>query len=134
VNDGAPPERPPPLWRRIAARVALVGGLALVLTWAAPRVPHDQVLVFRLPDAASVRRLEFVCTREGQREPLRGATLRYDSAAPSSVRHRLSLPNGRYVLSISVERQLPDGLTETSFLRRVSLDGGETVVALERAP
>jgi len=134
VSDGGSAGKSSPLWRRIAARVALVGGLALVLTWAAPRVPHDQVLVFRLPDPGSVRRLDFSCTREGQTEPMRGATLRYPSAAPPSVRHRVSLPNGPYVFSISVERELPDGRTETTYRRRVNLDGGETVVALERAP
>lgn len=134
MNEPAPPERQQPLWRRLAARAALVGGLLIAAALLLPAVPREQVLVFRLNDPGSVRRLEVAFTREGEAQAESGVSLRYASAAPATVRHAVSLPNGRYRLAISVERELPEGRRETSLERRVTLEGGETVVALEVPP
>lgn len=124
----------PPAWRRLGARLVLVGGVALAASWLAQYLPRDQELVFRIPDPSSIRRLDLSLTRDGEKAPENGVTLNFPSAPPSSIRHRTSLPNGRYQIAISVRRQLPDGPEETSWVRRVSLDGGETLVVLEGSP
>ena len=129
-----PPERPQPLWRRLAARAALIGGLALLVAVVFPTVPREQTFVFRVSDASTVRRLDVSFTREGEQRPESGVTLRYPVAAPATVRHTASLENGRWLLTIGVERELSSGRKETSFERRVTLEGGETVVVLEDSP
>jgi hypothetical protein len=121
--------------RRLAGRLALVGGLALSLSFVLPRVPRMQVVTFRFSAAEPVRRLSASFTREGEREPASGVTLNFPGRAPASVRHEVTLPNGRYDVTVEVARDAPDGaLEETSWERRVTLEGGETVLPLGDAP
>jgi hypothetical protein len=45
------------------------------------------------------------------------------------------LPNGRYLVSIDAELALSDGgVRETSHVRRVTLEGGETLLRLADTP
>lgn len=133
MSSTAPPERAP-IWRRVLARVALIGGLGLAASWFLPSLPREQDLVFRVGATQPVRSLDVSFTLEGQRVPQRGVTLRFADKAPATIRHQLSLPNGRYDVRISIVRELPDGPKETMLLRRVTLEGGETAIPLENAP
>jgi hypothetical protein len=116
-------------WRRFAARAALLGGVAIAAAVSAPWVPREQVLVYRAAGGDPVRRLKIHITRDGESEVLVGTTLTGSSA---SFRHSVSLPSGRYTLDITAERMLADGgVRETSLVRRVNLEGGETVLPIE---
>lgn len=129
-------------WRQHLPRLVLVGGLALAAVVVAPAIPRDQTLVFRLGDAVQpVRRLEATWTRDGQDEPTGGVTLSFPDHAPRRVRHELHVPNGKYVLAIVVERApetsprgratLPaEHTARVHYVRRVDLEGGETIVPL----
>jgi hypothetical protein len=119
--------------RRWAGRIVLVGGACLMLVFFAPRVPRDQSLVFRV--GRDVRRIDASFTREGETEPRRGVTLEFQGSAPPSVTRSVSLPNGSYVVAVEIQRQAAEGEpSETRYSRRVTLEGGETVLALEPAP
>jgi hypothetical protein len=103
-----------------------VVGVAAAVSVVAPTLPHDQPLVLRLSGGAKVDRIEGSLTREGEREPARGFSLRFEDSAPSRVLHTVSLPNGRYRLELSVsQRGQP---TETRVERRVTLAGEELVI------
>lgn len=115
------------------ARIVFVGGAAAMLVFFAPRVPRDQALVFRV--GANVQKLEASFTKQGEFEPRRGLTLSFGEGAPRSITQSVSLPNGAYQVAVEIERRSADGSpTETTYLRQVTLEGGETVLALEDAP
>lgn len=119
--------------RRWAARILLAGGAAAMLVFFAPRVPRDQSLTFRV--GSDVQKLEASFTKQGEIEPRRGLTLSFGQGAPRSIRQSVSLPNGAYQVAVEIERRASDGSpTETTYLRQVNLEGGETVLALEDPP
>jgi hypothetical protein len=126
-----------PGWRQRVPRLLLAAGLLVAAAEFLPSMPREQTLVFRLADAQSVRRLDAAWTRAGESQPRGGVTLRFPSGANREVERRVSAPNGRYVVSVSVERQTsaPSGATlgrtRKSYVRRVCLAGGETIIALE---
>jgi hypothetical protein len=126
----AEPEKPGPV-RRVAARLVLVVGLGLALVSLLPQLPREQTLVFRVQEN-HVQRLAVTFTAQGEREARGGFTLSFPGFAPSHIRHQLEIPNGEYELSIELTRDV-HGLRrdrETSFVRRVTLDGGETIISL----
>jgi hypothetical protein len=124
-----------PFWRRFATRAALLLGLGVVASQVLPLVPREQTLVLRVGAEPRVERVSLTYAREGEHEPLGGATLRPPAASPGSVRHDVSLPNGSYLVTIAVERRAADGGTrETSTERRVTLQGGEVVLPVEDSP
>lgn len=130
-------DRQRPGWRQRVPRWLLLAGLLIAAALLLPSLPHKQTLVFRLTNAHSVRRLDATWTRAGESRPRGGLTLNFPNGADHLVERRVSAPNGRYTVSVRVERQTsaPSGATlgqiRTSYIRRVSLDGGETVIALE---
>jgi hypothetical protein len=126
----AAPTRP---WRRRVARLLLVAGIALAASQLLGRAPSEQNLEFRLgAERASVRRIEATWTPAGEREAAGGVTLRFAEGAPARVRHRVSLPNGRYELAVEVTRQeRGSGERQTTTSRQVTLEGGETLISLE---
>ncbi len=67
-------------------------------------------------------------TREGHGEPLGGVKLTFRERAPRHVRHQFSSPNGDYSLAIRLRGERGD--PETTYSRRVTLTGDETVVPL----
>jgi hypothetical protein len=140
-------------------RVLLIVGLALAATRVLPSVPREQILLFQLEGAGVVRRLDATWTASGSKEPVGGVSLNFSSSAPHSVRQALSLPNGPYELAISLERNTEASAPDTAnvqfkrdpvaaeapsrvrsdvrpsplpthFVRRVQLEGGETVIRL----
>lgn len=130
-----PRERPG--WRQRVPRLLLLAGLLIAAMLFLPSLPRRQTLVFRLKDAETVRRLDATWTRAGESQPRGGLTLNFPNGAEHLVERRVSAPNGHYTLSVRLERQTrtPSGATlgqiHTSYIRRVSLDGGETIIALE---
>lgn len=138
-------QRQPYNWRRHVPRLLLVVGVAIAAAIVAPSLPHDQTLVFRLGEGVQpVRKLSATWTRAGQDEPAGGVTLRFADHAPASVRHKLRLRNGSYLLTIDLERAAPQTTSpgratlggkhtaQIHYLRRVDLEGGETVVVLRQ--
>ncbi len=122
-------------WRSLGARAALLIGLALAASLVFPKVPREQRVVFRLGGSTEVRELTASFTREGEHEAATGVRLSFPDRAPPSVRHTVSLPNGAYVVSVELVSRDPGGSTkETRYVRRVNLEGGETVLPLEDAP
>jgi hypothetical protein len=101
-------------------------------------LPHDQVLVFPIgsvfPNAV---RLSASWRRVGDSEPSGGITLTFDKAPPLQISQHASLPNGDYVVSLNVlENPGNSGSAtnsegvQTNIERRVTLIGGEALVAL----
>jgi len=122
--------KPGPL-RRAAARLVLLVGLGLALVSLLPQLPREQTLVFRVQEN-QVQRLAVSFTPRGERAASGGFTLSFPGSAPSHIRHQLELPNGEYELSIELTREMNARRRdqETSFVRRVTLDGGETIISL----
>ncbi len=114
-----------------ASHCSLASGSTLALL--APVVPREQEVVFQLGDH-DVKRIAASFTPDGEREASTGVTLSFDCGAPPRVRHKLSLPNGRYVVAVEVERRGDDGSKTESYVRRVDLRGEETIVAVQDAP
>jgi hypothetical protein len=131
-EDAPTPPAEPSGWRARAARIALVLGFVAAAAVLMRHAPAEQELVFRLDDGpGAVREISATWRPEGDREASGGVELRFDARAPRTVRHRVSLPNGRYDLDVEVVRQEPDAaLSHTTTTRRVNLEGGETVIPL----
>jgi hypothetical protein len=125
-----------PKLRSLLARVALIGGVALVASVTLRAAPHEQNIVVRL-DGRDVRRVTGVVTRQGDDEPAAGFSRDFPGGAPRSVRHAFSAPNDTYIVVITLqeapasesEGARPPIPRETSFERRVSLAGGEVIVS-----
>lgn len=130
-------------WKRHLPRLVLLAGLAAVAISLAPSIPRHQTLVFHLGEGLRpVRRLEATWTRYNQDTPSGGVRLTFPEGAPASVRHRISVPNGEYVLTIVVERVTPETTSRgratlagkrtirIRYVRRVDLEGGETIIPL----
>lgn len=119
-----------PVWRQVAPKAVLLGGLAVAGAIIAPEVPRGQTVVFRLPVGQPVGRLEAEWTRAGHEAPAGGVTLNFPAKAPSSVRHEFSSPNGSYDLAISVKQRSGSDWRETVHHRQVLLEGTEIIVPL----
>jgi hypothetical protein len=121
-----------PKLRSLLARVALIGGGALVATYFARNAPHDQTIAIRA-GSRDLQRISGVITRAGDDEPTVGFSLSYPEASPRTIRHTFSAPNGTYIVVITFEERAAGDLnpipTETTFDRRVSLVGGEVIVS-----
>jgi len=121
-------------WRRRAASLVLIAGLALALVTASRHGRQDTALIFRFdPDlSVGVRQLSASWTLVGDVEPAGGVTLNFQNGPGREVRHVLTAPQGDYVIALQIrpselERRLP----ETSLFRRVTLAGADVVIPLE---
>ena len=144
-------------WRARLARLLLFAGLATAIVMLWPAVPREQVLVFRLEERELVQALRATWSVPGSRQPEGGVTLHFSEVPPRTVRHVVSLPNGTYVLDISIQRaggprsgqthtrardsvageapgrvgsELRQEPPTTTYVRRVNLAGGDTVIRL----
>jgi hypothetical protein len=124
-----------PKLRSLLARVALVGGGALVATYVARSAPHDQTIAI-VAGSRDLQRLGGVITRVGDDEPTVGFSLSFPGPSPRTIRHTFSAPNGTYIVVITLTERRENGAgdlnpipTETTFERRVSLGGGEVIVS-----
>ena len=124
-----------PKLRSLLARVALVGGGALVATYVARSAPHDQTIAIRA-GSRDLERVSGIVTLLGDDEPTVGFTETFPGASPRTIRHSFSAPNGTYIVVITLTERREPGAgdlnpipTETTFERRVSLVGGEVIVS-----
>lgn len=123
-----------PKLKSLLARVILVGGVALVGSYAARSAPHEQTIAIRL-GSRDVKHLDAVITRAGDDEPIAGFSQDFpDSAArPRVFRHAFSAASGTYIVVISLKESVTGdagpNLSETTFERQVSLVGGEVIVS-----
>lgn len=148
--------------RRLAARAVVVLGAVLVGGQLMRTVPREQTLIFpvgsEFPNAthfaASWKQL-------GDSEPRGGVSLTFTEPPPLQIRERAKLPDGDYIVSIDIRQAHPsppskepstaprpppeitpqagetagsrEGL-QTNIERRVSLSGGEALIALAVVP
>lgn len=125
-----------PKLKALLARVILVGGVALVGSYAARNAPRDQSIAIRLR-GHEVKHLEAVVTREGDDEPVAGFSQNFPENAatprPRDVKYTFSAASGTYIVVINwqewVTGDTGPNLIETTFERRVSLAGGEVIVS-----
>ncbi|HVR19128.1 MAG TPA: hypothetical protein VMS65_05520 [Polyangiaceae bacterium] len=123
--------------RRLAILVLAIGAAAVVVT-VSKDYPHEQPVVFRLPDT---KRATLVAsfTRVGETEASTGFTLELGDRAFRDVNHTIRLPNGDYIVTVEVRRERSSGHRdggesqnqspkETSVSERVTLSGSEVVV------
>jgi len=148
--------------RRLAARAVVVLGAVFVGGQLMRALPHEQTLIFpvgsEFPNAthfaASWKQL-------GDAEPRGGVSLTFTRTPPLQIRQRAKLPDGDYIVSIDIqqareskkgapdvpaapeapENALQAGETagsreglQTNIERRVSLSGGEALIALAVVP
>jgi hypothetical protein len=128
----------------LLSRVTLIGGVALLATFANHHFPREQTLVIRL-GSRDVARIEGFVTAPGDDEPTAGFSRVFPEKSPSVVRYAFKAATGTYIVVINlkerggglerterreveVETENPN-LTETTFERRVSLAGGEVIVS-----
>lgn len=115
--------------RRRVSRVLLAVGAAVIALHLFERAPRDQVLVFRIAPDQRVQQLSATWTPHGDVEPAGGVTLHFGDTSPARVRHALRAPNGDYLLTVRLNPR--DVAKQTTVVRRVTLQGGTTVVPLE---
>ncbi len=136
--------------RRLATRAVVMFGAIWLGGHLMRSYPHDQVLLFPVgsvfPNAV---RFSASWKRSGEPEPSGGVTLAFEHAPPLQVRQHASLPNGDYVVTLNIlespqntaasvsssgsPTQAAKGPREgvqTNLERRVTLAGGETLIAL----
>lgn len=136
------------LTRRIVTRTIVVLGAVWGGGFVMRSFPHDQILVFPVGSAfPNALRFSASWRRTDDKEPRGGVTLAFSTPPPLQIRQHADLPNGDYMVSIEVV--VPISTTEkptenpqspqleptprgvqTNIERRVTLLGGETMVAL----
>ncbi len=142
--------------RRIALRAIVVGGAVWVGGIVMRSLPHDQVLVFPVGSVfPNATRFSASWKTLAENEPSGGVSVDFTAPPPLELREHVSLPNGDYVVTIEVfvrrevawkdaekahenpakpaeirTNETDSRGLETNIVRRVSLSGGETLVAL----
>jgi hypothetical protein len=136
--------------RRLLARAVIVLGAVLAGGQLMRSVPREQTLIFPIGSVfPNATRFAASWKQPGDDEPRGGVTLSFDRPPPLQVRQRAKLPDGDYIVSMDiVESPKPsagrepqagetagtrEGL-QTSIERRVSLVGGEALIALATVP
>jgi hypothetical protein len=132
--------------RAVLGRIVLVGGVASVVELGSRTAPQDQSIAVRL-NGREVTRVEGVITKTGESEGTLGFSQSFPDGSPSTVRHSFSAPSGDYAVAITLHERSPGSggvaksptdfqsgdagpiRQETSFERRVTLDGGEVVLS-----
>jgi hypothetical protein len=107
----------------LAVVAVFVLGFTLVPEW-----PVRQHLVLHLEAPENIRSIAATWTREDEQVPRGGTRSAFATGAPPRLDRELSLPNGDYVLRVSVERRLGGELLETSREHRIRLEGREVTV------
>lgn len=149
--------------RRIAARAAVVLGAVLVGGQLMRAAPREQTLIFPVGSTfPNATRFAASWKQAGDDEPRGGVNLTFDQAPPLQIRQHAKLPDGDYIVSIDIlerpqtpEKGAPRGADtagpkgkamqagetagsreglQTNIERRVSLVGGEALIALAVVP
>lgn len=123
-------------WRRRIAGLFLVTGVLLAVTTLSKHRREENTLIFRFdPDLSrQVRRLSATWTPVGDAEPSGGVVLDFATGASRQVRHKLTIAQGDYVISLQIEPpEVERELSETSLVRRVTLSGTDVIIPVTRA-
>jgi hypothetical protein len=149
--------------RRLAGRAVVVLGAVLVGGQLMRSVPREQTLIFPVGSVfPNATRFAASWRQPGDEEPRGGVSLTFDQAPPLQVRQRAKLPDGDYIVTIDILqaplkdlkdsapkpalRDAPAGAPQagetagsreglqTNIERRVSLAGGEALIALAVVP
>lgn len=142
--------------RRLVTRAVVVLGAVFVGGRVMRTLPHDQTLIFPVGSSfPKATRFRASWQQSGSSEPSGGVTLDFKEPPPLQIRQHASLPNGDYIVTIVIEqaplanrkdakstkgdsdesdedeemKEVSSGV-KTSTERRVSLAGGETMIAL----
>lgn len=134
--------------RRLATRGVVVLGAVLIGGQLMRAAPREQTLIFPVGSVfPNATRFAASWKQAGDQEPRGGVSLSFDHGPPLQVRQRAKLPNGDYIVTIDIrqadrtaetsqDRETAgsrEGL-QTNIERRVSLDGGEALIALAVVP
>ena len=137
--------------RRLATRAIVVLGAVLVGGQLMRAAPREQTLIFPVGSVfPNATRFAASWKQPGDDEPRGGVSLSFDHAPPLQIRQRTKLPNGDYIVTIDILQAdrvgqptragqaaetagSREGL-QTNIERRVSLDGGEALIALAVVP
>jgi len=135
----------------LATRAIVVLGAVLVGGQLMRAAPREQTLIFPVGSVfPNATRFAASWKQPGDDEPRGGVSLSFDHAPPLQIRQRAKLPNGDYIVTIDIRQAdrvgqptqagqaaetagSREGL-QTNIERRVSLDGGEALIALAVVP
>jgi len=140
--------------RRLVTRAIVALGAVLVGGQLMRAVPREQTLIFPVGSVfPNATRFAASWKQPGDDEPRGGVSLSFDQPPPLQIRQRTKLPNGDYIVTIDilqadrVGQATQAGLArqdsetagsreglQTNIERRVSLDGGEALIALAVVP
>ncbi|HKO48308.1 MAG TPA: hypothetical protein VJV79_11320, partial [Polyangiaceae bacterium] len=142
--------------RRLATRAVVVLGAVVVGGQLMRAVPREQTLIFPVGSVfPNATRFAASWKQPGDDEPRGGVSLTFEKAPPLQIRQRTKLPDGDYIVTIDILQPPPTGEGETNkteptgqapetsrsheglqtnFERRVSLAGGEALIALAVVP
>lgn len=118
-------------WKRRLARVAIIGGLALLATKVFPALPTDQHVLVVAPTGYKLRDVSLSYADLSSGQLLGAAQLRPSDANPTTVSHKIRLSNGDYKLIVSSEVNTFDG--KPAFLNQIQdthLDGSTQRIKL----
>ena len=117
-------------------------------------LPRDQTLIFPIGSVfPNATRFAASWKQPGDDEPSGGVSLTFDQAPPLQIRQHAKLPDGDYIVTIDIRQPTPAGASanadgagqaretsgrrdglQTNIERRVSLSGGEALIALAVDP
>lgn len=107
--------------RRRLAPLLLIGGAGLAAYLLGPHVPRDRTVGLRLESAATVTSVDVAWSpRDGTRtaDAVQGASWQFAAGtAPAKLEMPVRLPDGRYVLDVTVAR----GAEQEQFQRPITL-------------
>ena len=141
--------------RRLATRAVVVLGAVFVGGQLMRSVPHEQTLIFPVGSVfPNATRFAASWKQPGDQEPRGGVSLTFADSPPLQIRQHAKLPNGDYIVTIDIlqspahgepaSERAHSGKTgetavgreglQTNIERRVSLAGGEALIALAVVP
>ncbi|MEI9951492.1 MAG: hypothetical protein WDO74_21565 [Pseudomonadota bacterium] len=108
-------------------------------------VPREQTLIFPVGSVfPNATRFAASWKQPGDEEARGGVSLTFDQPPPLQIRQHAKLPNGDYIVTMDIWRAARDGQAgetsgsreglQTNIERRVSLAGGEALIALVVVP
>lgn len=103
-EEGRETKAPRPAARRFAPLILLAGAVAAAVTLV-PHLPRERRLELRLDEVSSIVGVELSVTDESDGAPLQGNAWHFAAgSAPASLHTAVNLPDGRYLVDITVQR------------------------------